>query len=108
MKLTEKLRQYWHDIYYSSVSEKGVRFALTCKDVAEQVDMGASKIGNGRLRFLLHLSLCQGCKNYLSITRALGQAIKDFLLKNEKTAHLEQLNNELLRKHSRENHKKNS
>ncbi len=106
MKLTEKFRQSWHGIYYYFASDSGVKFAMTCKDAAEQVDVGISKTLMGRFQFLLHISLCQGCKNYLSLTDALKKAIKNIVSKNERPVRLEQLNNDLLAKHYGKNHVK--
>lgn len=106
MKMTEKIRQYWHDFYYFFASEKGVKFAMTCKDVAEQIDIGVSKSQLGRFRFFLHISLCQGCKNYLSLTNILGAAIRSLVFKTESQDQLKQLNRELLEKHSPENNSK--
>lgn len=100
MKLTEKNRHYWHDAYYFLASGKAVQFAMICKDVAEQVDVGASKTFGGRFRFYLHISLCQGCKNYLSLTNALRTAIQNTVFINEKPNRLDQLNSTLLAKHS--------
>lgn len=101
MKLTEKFRKYWHDTYYFFASSRGVRFAMTCKDVAEQVDVGIKKTVMGRFKFFLHISLCQGCKNYLILTNELRRAIRSLVSKNEKPGRLNQLNTELVRKHSR-------
>lgn len=100
MKLTEKLRKYWHDLYYYCVSDRGVEFAMTCKDVAEQVDLGVSKKSKSRIRFWLHISICQGCKNYLSTTQVLSDAVKKAILKKESPARIEKLNQELLEKHT--------
>lgn len=50
-----------------------VRAALTCQHAAETVDLGFS--GRGllyRLRFWLHLSLCQACKNYYTFSSKLS------------------------------------
>ena len=100
MKLNEKIRKYWHDVYYFFAKEKGIKFALTCQDVAHQVDVGVSKSLIGRFRFYLHLSLCQGCKNYSKLTNALGVAIRTVVSANEKPDRMEQLNKDLLAKHS--------
>lgn len=103
MKVSEKIRRYWHDSYYFFASDKGVKFAMTCRDVAQQVDVGVSKTLLGRFRFFLHISLCQSCKNYLSLTNILGAAIRNVIFKNEKPDRLEKLNGKLLEIHSVEN-----
>jgi hypothetical protein len=103
MKFTKKIQKIWHDLYYKVVSEKGVRFALTCQQTAEHVDMGESKSSQKRIRFLLHISLCQGCKNYLVLSKALKKAIKLAIARNENPDRLESLNQELLNKYAHTN-----
>ena len=103
MKLTEKVRAYWHDFYYYFASDRGVQFAVTCKDFSEQVDVGRSSRLSGKFRFFLHLSVCQGCKNYSDLTVVLRSAIRNVVSENEKPVRLERLNNELVTKHSRKN-----
>lgn len=103
MKLNEKIRKYWHNIYYFFANEKGIKYALSSQDAAHQVDVGVSKTFNGRLRFYLHLSLCQGCKNYSKLTTALGAAIRTVVSANEKPGRMDQLNKDLLVKHSNRN-----
>ncbi len=99
MKLMEKIRKHWHDSYYFFASDKGVQFAMTCQEAAEQVDVRTSKKGRNYFRFYLHLSLCQGCQNYFSLTKALKKAIRNTISKNEKPERLKKLNQELLAKH---------
>lgn len=106
MNLMAKFRRYWHNTYYFFASDGGVKFAMTCKDVAEQVDIGISKTLTGRFRFFLHISLCQSCKNYLSLTNELRRAIRTVVSKGENPVHLEKLNSELLTKHSQVNTQK--
>lgn len=101
MKIADQIRHYWHDIYYAFVSERGVRYAMTCKDFAEQVDVGVSKTPQGKLRFYLHKSLCQGCSNYSDLTKALKMAIRKVVTEKEKNARMVQLNQDLVQKFSK-------
>lgn len=101
MKIKDQIRRYWHDIYYSIATERGVRYAMTCKDYAEQVDVGISKTLRGKLRFYLHQSLCQGCSNYANLTEALKVAIRTVVSEKEKNSRVQQLNNDLLEKYSK-------
>ena len=100
MRLTEKIRHYWHDLYYYFASDRGVEFAMRCKDIAEQVDVkNPQATFTDRIRFNFHISLCQGCKNYLDTTKALRQAVQKAVLNAEKPARLKKLNKDLLTKH---------
>lgn len=99
-KFSEILRGIWHDIYYFFATDKGVQFAMKCKDAAEQVDLGISKNRTGRFRYFLHITLCQGCRNYEKTSDTLKSAVKKTLEKNPKSDRLDRLNNELLKKYT--------
>ena len=100
MKFTERFRKYWHDLYYSFKPKARVKFALRCQDAAERIDLGQpSRPLINRVRFQLHLSVCQACKNYEIASRVLKQAVVR-MVKNQETS-LHKLNQELLKKFSR-------
>jgi hypothetical protein len=83
-------------------SERGVEFAMKCKEVAERIDLGeVSPTWIGRFRFRLHLSFCQACRNYSDASKALKRAVRELVLGSEKPLHLDRLNKELMEKHAR-------
>ena len=97
MKVNRKLRQLWHDIYYKLASQKGVEFAMKCKDAAEIVDLGSAPLSwSARLRLRLHLSLCQACQNYFETTQVLKKAMNDFIDQNKKSVPIDNLNKTLM------------
>ncbi len=100
MSLGQKVRHYWHELYYAVAGGKGIRFAMRCKDVAERIDLENHSDGIGsRLRFLLHLSLCQSCANYALISRALKRAVQELVAKSGDPARMERLKSELIKRH---------
>jgi hypothetical protein len=102
MKLKIKWRHFWHEFYYLLSSKPGEEFAMKCKDVAEMIDLGQTPTAwLGMLRFRLHLSLCQGCRNYFRASAALKAAIRKMLDGGADADHMERLNSELLKKFSR-------
>jgi hypothetical protein len=102
-RLKESLRHHWHDVYYALVSDSGVEFAMHCQDITAQMDLGPrSRSWSERLRFLLHLSLCQACSNYLRASRALKRAVCSALSAKSVQDSLTQLNHELLQKFSKD------
>lgn len=106
MSLKTKIKKIWHDLFYRLASDQSVDFALTCKEATEKVDVGVSKKLKERLRLALHLSLCEGCHNYLKITQTLRRAIQNAVAQSEKNDRLENLNKELLKKHTTLNESK--
>lgn len=101
MNIKKRIRHYWHDLYYAVSPDKGVDFAMKCKDAAEMIDL--KKIPAdflGKARFYLHLSLCQACSNYFEASRALKQAVQNLVGKNEAN-HIKKLNEDLLKKHAK-------
>ncbi|GEM_PF-2035795 len=106
MKLSNKIRKIWHDTYYFFATDRGVKFALTCKSVAEQIDVGLSKSWMKRLRFYFHISLCQGCKNYLTLSEKLKEVVIRSISNSEDPVRLEKLNTELLKIHTQKNQPK--
>ena len=101
MKLKEKLRAYWHDIYYSVVPKSGVKFALRCQEFSGKVDLHKhEKSLSGVIRFYLHISLCQACANYNKSSLILRAALRKMIRQNENQKQLERLNQELITKYA--------
>ncbi len=83
MKLGKKLSEVWHDIYYHFAGNRGVDFAMKCKDVAHQIDLPEKgKSIKERFRFLLHLTMCEACRNYYSFSKFLRLKVRELLGKN--------------------------
>ncbi len=99
MMVTNQLRRYWHNFYYFFAGDLGERFALTCREAAEHVDLGPTGKLSMRFRFILHVSLCQGCANYRRTAVALGQAIRSVVCSGDGDR-VSRLTKDLLRKHS--------
>ncbi|AZZ36359.1 hypothetical protein CIK05_05990 [Bdellovibrio sp. qaytius] len=101
--LKKRIRHYWHDLYYNVVSDNGVKFAMTCKDVTEKIDLNdQSKTQLEKFRVKLHVSLCQACHNYYSFSQTLKTAFKKLMTSSKPTkTDLEKLNRELLQKYSK-------
>lgn len=97
------MRWLCHKVYYFLASEKGVEFAMKCKDAAEQVDLGISKSKIGRFRFYLHISLCQACHNYAKTSSVLKAAVKSVLVQGQNQERIDNLNKELLAKYKGQN-----
>lgn len=103
--MKKKLREIWHDLYFKFCSPSGEKFALTCQEATEQMNVESSRNFKNWLRLKLHLSLCQACVYYFQMGKILKSAAKEFLTKNEKQINLEKLNQELLDRyaHTRSN-----
>ena len=106
MKLSQKIRKIWYDAFYTNASKERVEFALRCQDVTSNIDLHEKPTTlSGHFRFWLHLSLCQSCRNYYELSKALGKAIK----RNpeaESTGKVEQINKVLLEKYGRKENSK--
>lgn len=92
-----RLRRIWHDIFYALAPRPLVKLAMSCRDVAETIDLHRepqSRMGQFRLK--LHLSLCQGCRNYRSWSLGLGRAVR-----SESMTPQTKLDLDLLRKYQR-------
>lgn len=77
MKANRKLRKFWHDLYYQSSSDKLSDFALKCRDVSADIDLHRQpRTLKDHFRLWLHFSLCQGCKDYSEISKALSNALR--------------------------------
>lgn len=99
MTWMQRLRHYWHEIYYFFASEKAIEFAMHCKDVAEKIDLqGPTASWTQDFRLRLHLSLCQACKNYFDISVALKQAVRELIKDSAYSGSVKILNQELLKK----------
>ena len=94
-----KFHSLWHDVYYKFSGDRGIEFAMRCRDVATIIDMHEPpRTWLGRFRFRLHLSLCQACKNYYSVSVLLRTGLKKLIAKRNKGAdNLERLNKTLLK-----------
>lgn len=102
MRLKEKLQEYYHDLYYRLAPNKGVDFAMKCKDVTAKIDLGEEPTGlMGLVRFRLHIGLCQACRYYLNGSMALKKAIREMVKHGEDSIDVERLNQKLLRKYSK-------
>lgn len=106
-KLFRKLREIWHDVYYYKGGAARDRFALTCKEATELTNghlENASVIL--KLRYWLHISVCQICKNYFEISNGLRKAIRQLYssesikIKQMSRDETAKLNADLLKKHS--------
>jgi len=77
MKLAKKLRRYWHDVYFAIAPASGVEFAMKCRDVAHVIDLGENPSDlTQKLRFHLHLSVCQACTNYFRFSAFLKKKLR--------------------------------
>lgn len=75
---------------------------MRCKDVAARIDLGQiPSTGMERWRFLLHLSLCEACSNYSTITSFLKKVAGEVFPKPTDSAKMNQLNESLLEKFSK-------
>ena len=55
----------------------------------------------GRLTFWLHIIHCSACKNYLDLTHALGQAVREYAKSSHLSVDVLRLNQELIEKYSK-------
>ena len=102
MPFKEKLKKYWHDVYYDLASESGVRFAMKCKDVTAKMDLGEMpKDFISRVRFQLHLSLCKACRYYLNGSTLLRSEIRKLVKNGVSSIDFVKLNQSLIEKFSR-------
>lgn len=100
MSFKNKLRRYWHDLYYFLASDEAAEFAMRCQHVAEIVDLENKQASlKDRFRFYLHLSLCQACANYSKISRVLKRAILK-VISQPRVTQIVQLNQRLIAKHA--------
>ena len=107
MKFSQKVRRIWHEAFYKNASEEKVELALTCQDVTATIDLHEKPTAiSGQLRFWLHLSLCQACKNYYDLSKVLSKAVK--ARPSSSGASFEQLNQNLLEKFSQKDNSKKS
>ena len=75
--IERKIRTIWHDLYYSVSGQQGAEFAMTCEEASKYTDLGLSKTSlKQKIRYRLHISLCQICKNYGELTQILKNKIK--------------------------------
>ena len=75
-----KLRAVWHELYGIILGSWGEKLMMPCRDLVELGVSGRKLQGIARLRAVLHLSLCQGCKNYGEFTARLRENAKTILI----------------------------
>lgn len=77
MKLSHKIRYFWHDLFFKNAPKERFEYALKCQDVTAGIDLHQRPNSvSGHFRFMLHMSLCQACKNYYDLSKAFSKAIK--------------------------------
>lgn len=102
MTIIQRLQKIWHDIYYALAPKTAVDFAMRCQDVAHQIDLGDSlKTPKQKFRRLLHMSLCQACRNYEGYSRWLNKEATQIKLSKLGDDTLIKLNSRLLKTHSK-------
>ena len=92
MKIGQRFRQIWHDVFYAVLKSRGDDLALTCREATLQTD---TKAGPHGWRYLLHLSVCQACKNYYEFSDFLSRKMKTQKFQVMKPEALEQFNKNL-------------
>lgn len=102
-KLRKKIRHYWHNIYFAITADKGADFAMTCKEVTEEIDLPSSDSNSlQKARVKLHVSLCQACHNYYSFSQILKKLTRKFFISQKlDEKKIEQLNRKLLNKYQK-------
>lgn len=102
-KLKKKFRHYWHDLYYYLTDQKGADFAMTCKDATEKIDLSdLAQTNTDKFRVQLHVSLCQACNNYYSLSQMLRAAVRKLMMSQKVSKmNLEKLNQSLIEKYSK-------
>jgi hypothetical protein len=101
--MKEKLRYWFHELYYKLVPPSGIEFAMTCRQATEIIDLGTRpSTVRDHFRLWLHLRLCQACNYYYKASQALSRAVREMLKRKEELVNVRQLNQELLKKHGQE------
>lgn len=96
------IRRIWHDLYYRFMPKSGVRFAMTCREAVDQVnlpDPSSSRVTAFRLG--LHLSLCRACHLYFWAASAIRNGVRRYPDDPRSSIDLDRLNRELLKKFAR-------
>jgi hypothetical protein len=107
MKIGQKIRNIWHDVYYRNASKQRQTFALKCQDVTWTIDLRQKPTTIiDHFRFLLHLSLCQACKNYFDVSKALSNGLKN--RRPSPVINIDKINISLLEKYGRSSDTKKS
>lgn len=103
MSINERLRHYWHEFYFKFSSPAGVEFAMRCKEVVEQIDIGDQPMTWRRwFRLKLHLSFCQQCNYYFRLSETLRRALRKTIHNSESKFDLEKVNQELLERYAQD------
>lgn len=102
MQIKERLRYYWHELYYKLASPAGVEFGMRCKHVVEQIDCAEPPATwRDGFRLKLHLSLCQACSYYFKASQALRRAVQEMAkVSSEAPIDVEKMNQELIQKYA--------
>jgi hypothetical protein len=101
VKIGQGLRKIWHAVYYALAPKAAVDFAMRCKDVATQVSLGGPpETSKQKLRYLLHMSLCQACRNYEGYSRWLNREATQVNTLKLDEQRLKILSSRLLKAHS--------
>jgi hypothetical protein len=70
---------------------------MNCKDISHSIDLNQMPDTIlGKIRFKLHLILCQACKDYFDITMRLRNAMRSML--SNKVENIEKTNQGLIEK----------
>ncbi len=103
MRIKERLRYYWHELYYKLASPSAVEFGMICKHAVEQIDMGdPPATWRAWFRLKLHLSFCQACNYYFKASQALRQAVRELAKGSGASVDIGKINRELLKKYARD------
>ena len=71
------MKKLWHDLYYGLLKERGEVLGLTCQQATlEEQRFKNSRSLSNRLRYLLHMSLCNGCCQYARFSEKLRSQLK--------------------------------
>jgi len=102
-RIKKLFRHYWHDLYYFLSDKKGIEYAMTCKDATEKIDLNdQTKTINDKFRVKLHVSLCQACDNYYSLSQMLRAALRKLMSSHKPSkSSLEKINKELVDKYAK-------
>ena len=104
--IERKIRSVWHDLYYLVFGDHGADFAMTCEEASKYTDLGLSKTSlKQKIRYRLHVSLCQICKNYSELTEILKNKIKRIQKDQNKFSNreIEEMNKNLFNHHTEQN-----
>jgi hypothetical protein len=99
LKVGEKVRKIWHDVFVGMNNKRLFLFADTCKNVVTRIDLDEKERSFFEAtRFRFHLSMCQACMNYYRFSRSLSNEVKKLspLTKPHKHSDLDSLQKRLM------------